>query len=137
MAKKSTELARLIPNAFVVKRPEGEDLIVASNADENKILNYILASQIRSLIEKNLKEYTNLEKILSPKELKDLADAGRSLAEFSATVYEGPAAVSEKKAEAIPVDSTDFSQLTTKKNEDRPSEESPRTDNAGQVAGGG
>lgn len=112
MARKtSTTLGRLIPNSIEVK--SGDDsVIVAGNAEENKILNYFLAAKIRSLIEANLIKYKDSDLPMSPKELKDLADAGRSLAEFSATLYKEnePLAVRPKTVEQED-DAPDFDKL--------------------------
>lgn len=141
MAKKNKDekaLSALIPSAFQVQIPDGKIVTVAGNQDENRILNYILAGQVRQIIEKNLKMYADLEKPLTPKEMKEMADAARSLAEFSAEVYKGPEVTpqDERKAEALPVVATDFSQLT-KKDEDRGSEGSPQSAGSGEVAGSG
>lgn len=98
--KISTTLARLTPNAIEVK--QGDDVItVATTQDENKILNYFLAAKIRALIEANLQRYKDGETTLTPRELKDVADAGRSLAEFSATLYKesDPLITTEKVVE--------------------------------------
>lgn len=96
----STTLSRLTPNAIEVKQGE-ETIIVATTQDENKILNYFLAAKIRALIEANLQRYKDGETTLTPRELKDVADAGRSLAEFSATLYKesDPLITAEKVVE--------------------------------------
>lgn len=112
MARKLvTTLARLLPKSIEVKA-DGKAVIVAGNAEENRILNYFLAAQIRDLLEENLKRYKDLEKLLTPRELKELADAGRTLSEYSATVYkEGePIEPSEQKVEPTS-DIPDFSKL--------------------------
>lgn len=105
MARKiSTTLARLIPQAIEVK--SGEDVVVvAGNAEENKILNYYLAAKARSLIDNNLERYKAQETLLTPRELRDVAGACRELAEFSATLYKEaePLLPTEKVVEASEV----------------------------------
>lgn len=119
MAKKSksTELDALLPNSQIIKIGD-LDVRVAGDAGENRTQNYILAGQIRAIIEKQLKSYQDLDRPMTPKEMKDMADAGRSLAEFSAEVYKGGEPVPhDKPVESIPVEATDFSQLSDKKND--------------------
>lgn len=79
-------LVALIPNATKVE-VDGKELLIPGNADENKILDQVVAAQIRGIIQDSIQRYNDKEAILTPKELKDLADAGRSLAQFSAEVY--------------------------------------------------
>lgn len=107
----STELAKLIPDSIEIK--DGEDIIrVAGNAEENRILNYLLAAQIRSLIERNVKKFAELESPLTPRELKEIADAGRSLAEFSAEIYKSAEPVHpERPVESAATEILDFSKL--------------------------
>ena len=121
MAKRNTatEISRLLPNS--VEIADGSQVIrVAGNASENRTLNYLLAAQIRALLEKNVKKYSDIEQPMTPKELKELADAGRSLAEFSAEIYKGESEFdsTEKAAEAIPAVMTDFSKINEQKNDD-------------------
>ncbi len=119
-ARKSTALERLIPKRIEVKTDSGV-IIVAGNAEENKILNYLLAAQIRDVMKNTIQKLKDQEVMLTPKELKELADAGKSLAEFSATVYKDEADLNppgEKPAEkvAAEVDSA-FDVLTPKPEE--------------------
>lgn len=100
---KPTSLSRLIPKSIQVKTDDGS-IVLAGNAEENKILNYLLAAQIRDLMEHTLKKYKDGEVRFTPREMKELAEAGRILAEFSAEVYKGGEGVpqdGEKQAEQV------------------------------------
>jgi hypothetical protein len=129
---KSRELASLTPNAKEFK-VDGQTIVVAFNGDENRILGFIVAAQIRSIIQKSLKRYSESEAPLSAKELKDIAEAGRTLAEFSAKLYEGSDPIqTEKKAEPAATPTTDFSKLEIKV-EAVPSEADSPTGSGGKV----
>lgn len=79
-------MARLLPTAIEVK--EGDDtIVVAGSPEENRILNYYLAAKIRAILDKAIQRYKDGEVLLTPRELRDLAGAGRDLSEFSATLY--------------------------------------------------
>jgi hypothetical protein len=84
MAKKSSALGRLV-SCIEIKTPDGEVMLVPISAEDNITSNKILASKMRRLIEDNMKSYSG--KIMTPKELKELAEAARSVAEFSGEVY--------------------------------------------------
>src|SRR5688572_13058816 len=99
---KSNALALLTPNSFVVTL-NGETITVAGDKNENAILNMFLAARLRNTLEKHMDTYKADEKILSPKELRDLAGAARDIAAFSAEVYATQDPISpntEKKADA-------------------------------------
>lgn len=137
--KKSNKLtvAALTQNSFIVKIG-GEDVVVAKDKYENAILNMFLASRLRSTLEKHLDEYKKDEKILSPKELRDLAGAARDIAAFSAEVYEANEPISpnsEKPAEQTTDADISFDTLSTppKVNEDEPTGETPETNGSGPV----
>jgi hypothetical protein len=109
--KLTTTLARLIPHSLEVKSGD-ETVVVAGNSEENRILNYFLAAKIRALLESNIAKYKDAETTLTPRELKDLADAGRSLSEFSATLYQQDVtlATPEQRVESTQ-DAPDFNKL--------------------------
>jgi hypothetical protein len=86
MAKKSQELAKLIPESLTVKK-DGRDVVLAGNAAENKILNWLLAAEIRSFLETAIQKYNADDSTPTPKELRDLVAAAKELSEFSAAVY--------------------------------------------------
>lgn len=117
MAKRVvTELSRLTPKSISVKTEKGT-IILAGDADENRILNYLLAAKIRAFIEENLERYQAAESQASPKDLKDIVEAARGLFESTAELYKGGEPVTNERAvDAIPIDTTDFSKLN--KNDD-------------------
>lgn len=86
MAEKSSE-KKLMPNALVVKTADGAELVLPSDKNENSIANKIVAAQIRQILTLQIQKYRALDQTMSPKELKDLADAGKALAQFSGEVY--------------------------------------------------
>lgn len=125
--RKSADLANLLPNTVTIQ--DGDmTLRVAGDASENRTLNYLLAAKIRALMEKQLKQYDDLDRPMLPKEINDMVAAAAKLAEFSANVYkDGEPVPSEKPVESVTVEATDFSQLSKKPDDNRTSEESPRT----------
>ena len=84
--KEKLAMTKMVPGAIVVKI-DNDEIRVATNSEENSILNAILASQGRSLIQQQIKMWKEKEATMSPKELRDLAGAMRDIAEFSAEVY--------------------------------------------------
>lgn len=105
---KSTAIERLTPNAVTIT-VKGEELRVATDASENSIMNMIMASQMRSMIQKAMEDYRNDEVKLTPKEIRDLAGAAKDIATFSAEVYAAaePITQAPKPTEA-PTDVTDI-----------------------------
>lgn len=78
---------KLMPNALVVKTTDGSELVLPADKNENSIANKILAAQIRQALTAAIRKYKDMDVPLTPKELKDLADAGKSVAQFSGEVY--------------------------------------------------
>lgn len=97
--KKSSALARLMPS-ILVKKDDGTTIMVPLGEDENKIANQILASEMRSVIQTTMERYKSAT--LTPKELKELAEACRNVAEFSAEVYKGPAVITSEEKDVTP-----------------------------------
>lgn len=92
MAKKptTTSLAKLIGNSIVVKdNDESEGIVVPMGPEQNRMANMLLAAQMRQMIRDMMKRYKEKDATLTPKELKDLAESARTLAEFSGTIYTG------------------------------------------------
>lgn len=116
--KSAGTLARIIGSSVMVKT-EGGDVLVPTGPSENKIANMILASQMRHMIQAALKTYSDKQATLTPKEIKDMADAAKAVASFSAEVYatadglvekdNDPKVVSEEKPEEV-----SFENLTQK-----------------------
>jgi len=114
MAAKTKEIARLMPKAYEVET-DGAIVRVPGDAGENRIANHLLAAAIRHLLEQNIKKLQNLDGPMTPKELRDLAEAGKSLAEFSQQVYKDPDPTQATPVEALPAESgIDFSKMTKK-----------------------
>lgn len=112
--KKSAALARLV-DSIEIKNPDGTTLMVPVSADANAVLNKIMASQMRALIQKSMEKFAGQDH-LTPKELKELTEAARNVAEFSGEVYKAGEEINEpgeKKAELVDVGGIDFSKLKT------------------------
>lgn len=119
--KKSAALARLV-ESIEIKNNDGTTLMVPVSAEANDILNKILASQMRSLIQKSMEKFANQDH-MTPKELKELTEAARNVAEFSGEVYKSGEEINEpgeKKVESTADDIIDFSKLKTQPKLDKP-----------------
>jgi hypothetical protein len=87
--KKSTRaLANLVPNAIRVM-VEGSEVFVASNREENSMLNMVVAARMRSLLEETMRNYKEKGVMMTPKELKDFTESARNISEFSDAIYAG------------------------------------------------
>jgi hypothetical protein len=115
MASKTSKstILQLLPNSVSIKI-DGEDVRVATDRHENAIMNMILASQLRSKLQTQMKSYTEDEVKLTPREMRDLAAAARDIASFSAEVYGSTEGIGTEKQEKTVEkdDSMDFSALT-------------------------
>ncbi len=113
-AKKSQALSRLTPNSLVIKGDDGEDLRIPVNAEENKILGWVMAAKMRALIDAMMKKYKDSDATMTPKELADMATAVSKTEQFAADAYKGPEVPLGKGADdAKPVsgESVDFGGL--------------------------
>jgi hypothetical protein len=110
--KKKNAVQTLAPNAISVV-VNGEEVMVPADKLENAVMNMILASQARHLVQKALKKWDEADETPSPKELRDIAAAMRDIAQFSAEVYEKnePISESEKKVEPAKADDVTFEEL--------------------------
>jgi hypothetical protein len=77
----------LIGSSVDIKMPDGGIVIVPSERSGNRVANMILAAQIRHLIQESIKSYKDKDMLATPKDLKDLAEAAKSLHQFSGEVY--------------------------------------------------
>jgi len=110
MAKDKKALTRLIPHNVITK--DGVEVMVPTGQAENSMANKFLASQMRHMLHEQIKKYNDGEIRLTPKELKDLTEAARNVAEFSGVVYKesdeidhlAPPKAGEKPAEAEEID---------------------------------
>lgn len=97
--KKKPSALRAIVGESIQVRGDGENsLIVPLTADGNKMANMVMAAKMRLIMDGSLKKYTEQDALLTPKEIKDLADAAKSIASFSAEVYQGGDTNSGRKA---------------------------------------
>ncbi len=121
--KKSGALARLV-SSIEISNPDGTITHVPVSAEDNSTANKILASQMRELISKSIHKFGGLD-VMTPKELKELTEAARNVAEFSGEVYKSGEVIEtgEKRAEPIVEDVLDFSKLKPQKPSETKSEE--------------
>lgn len=77
----------LIGNSISVTESNGDELIIPSDQAGNRVANMIMAAQIRALIQRSMKTYKEKDMLPTPKDLKDLAEAAKSLNQFSGEVY--------------------------------------------------
>lgn len=134
MAKKDkkppTTISSFVPKSFTISHA-GESVMVPHDAYENALLNMFLAARLRATLEHHMNEYKKDEKILSPKELRDLAGAARDIAAFSAEVYnanEPIANPSPTQVEQSPGEDISFDTLSTPptvEEETKPDEQTP------------
>lgn len=101
-SKRSSAVANLAKTLTI--KVDGEDIHVPVGKAENMIHNCLMVSQVRQLVQVNIKRIKDMEQTISPKELKDLVDAVGRLAESSALIYnevDGEIDTKEKTAEKI------------------------------------
>ncbi len=126
--KKSAALARLV-ESIEITNADGTKLMVPVSAEANAVLNKIMASQMRSLIQKSMEKFADQDH-LTPKELKELTEAARNVAEFSGEVYKAGEEINEpgeKRADPVVADVIDFSKLKSQPKPDKESEEEEKT----------
>jgi hypothetical protein len=80
-------LTKLTPKSIVIAM-DGNEIRVAGDAQENSMLSKIMASQLRSLFHTTMRQYQSDEVKFTPKELRDIAEAGKSIADLCGTVYD-------------------------------------------------
>ncbi len=110
--KKSAALARIV-ESIEITSDDGTKLLVPVSAEANATLNKIMASQMRALIQKSMEKFADQDH-MTPKELKELTEAARNVAEFSGEVYKAGEEINEpgeKKVDPIVTDVADFSKL--------------------------
>lgn len=83
--KQATE--KMFSNALVVRRENGQKLLVPVSGSDNKAANQIMASMVRDLVKQNIDLYKESGMALKPKELADLATAAKLAAELSYDAY--------------------------------------------------
>lgn len=129
----------LVPNSVMVKMADGKDVRVAMDKEENTILNMMMVSQLRSIIQSAMQSYADKDVIPSPKELRDLAGAIKDSNDASNAVYEKlelPNQRREEKAIDTAMDGeVDFGKLSdtpkVETNDAGPSKVDPQPDSGG------
>ncbi len=122
MAKKSAALARLV-ESIEITNADGTKLMVPVSAEANATLNKIMASQMRALIQKSMEKFADVDH-MTPKELKELTEAARNVAEFSGEVYKSGEEINEpgeKRVDPVSDEVIDFSKLKTQPKLGKPS----------------
>jgi len=112
--KESKSLARLTPDAIVVKTDAGE-IRVPTTKEENKIMNLILVSQVRTMIQGAIKKWSDDEETPNPRELRDLVASVNQLCEASSAIWVDAPLIPEKPAStpnAAPSEDVNFDNLT-------------------------
>lgn len=123
---------QLTPNAIEVTINK-KSLRVASSKEENNMMNMIVMAQMRHMIQSQLKQYDDAEIRLTPKEIKDLADAIKSMAGASQEIYALQDKSSSPRNEIpadkdMPLGSLTFDVAATLAEEKKPDETGTDTD---------
>lgn len=111
-SKKSGILTRLTPGSVDVNI-NGREIRVANNKQENTILNAVVISQGRDLIQRSLKRYEDQDVVPDARELVSIIKSMRDLVEASNLVYpsDDPVLDQPKKAESTEPDDISFEAL--------------------------
>ena len=100
---------------LILKSEDGLEIYVPVSEQHNRMLNCVLVSQARTLVQEQLKMIRDLKQTIQPKELKDLVSSVRDLVEASGEVYQklggeiepsGETKKAEKADDPIDVDFT-------------------------------
>lgn len=115
---KDSALARLVPNSISVTM-DGTEVRVATDKGENAILNMVMAGQMRAMLQEQMKRYKEEDRLMTPKELKELSEAAANISKFSGEIYNSSSPIEpavddgEKKAEkADSIDDIDFGKMS-------------------------
>lgn len=110
----------LIGSAVAISDGRGGTMLVPTGKVENRVANQILAAQMRHYIQETLSKYRDGDRMLTPAELRQLAEAAKIVAQFSGEVYaesehsiEPPTMKTAIPTEKVP-ETIDFSDLTKK-----------------------
>lgn len=98
--KSKTELARLMPNSELVTI-DGKEIRVAMDKTENTVHNMVLAAQMRSLLQEQIKKYQEDDIKFTPKEIKELTEAAKNIAQFSGEIYQGSDPLKDGSGEGL------------------------------------
>jgi hypothetical protein len=83
----SGSLQDLIGNSVSVTLDDGTIVLIPADKNGNRIANMVVAAEVRHIIQKSIKTYRDKDMLPTPKDLKDLAEAAKSLANFSGEIY--------------------------------------------------
>lgn len=115
----NSSVARIIGKHFKVLNDDGTMFVVPAGKEENQTANKILASQMRSILQESIKEYKTKGAILSPTDLKNLAEAAKSVVTISGEVYsdgesliDSARTVNPETPEETPAGALDFNDMT-------------------------
>lgn len=75
-------------NALIIRRENGEKVLVPLEAKDNRHANMVVASMLRELVKNNIDLHKASRDPLKPRELADLATAAKLAAELSYRAYE-------------------------------------------------
>jgi len=118
--RKSSALANFAKTLTV--KVDGMEVAVPVGQAENKFLNCVIISQMRQMLQENLKKIKDTDAIITPRELKDLVDSIARMAEASGEIYstaEGSIPKAPVQATAIDAetsDEIDLADITQKPN---------------------
>lgn len=126
-------LARLTPESKVIV-VDGQELRIPGNAQENSVMSKVMASQIREVVQTTLKNYREDGLKFTPKELRDIAEAGKAVTELCGTVFqdETPNPMKRVHMDEEPHSVVDFSgiskvpEIAINPNADKPSSPNPQ-----------
>lgn len=106
-------IADLIGPCITIHQGDGlAPVVIPADKKGNTIANMIVAAEVRNMIQRTIKKYREQDLMPNPKDLKDLAEAARSLATFSGDVYKDDDAslnAQPKKVEKAPAEEADVS----------------------------
>jgi hypothetical protein len=120
--KKPAGLAKIIGESLVFKDANDDEILVPANSEASKMSLMVLAAQLRALLQETIKNYKDRGVSLTPAEIKQLTEAGNTVAKFQGEVYGGSSTTAPKKptprgmekAEDVHVEEIDFSSLGKK-----------------------
>jgi hypothetical protein len=116
-------LAKLTPNTILVPI-DGKDIRVPMNKFEAALMNNILVSQMREMIQEQIIKYKDGEQVLTPRELRELAGAIKETNEASDAIFEKIDLMDidkpKEKAAEKQDDSIDFGKLEDESKNEQP-----------------
>lgn len=87
--KRTIQREKKFTDAVIVRRLQGDDLLVPMSAEGVKNANIITAELCRDLLEKTIDRYKEQDKTPTSKELGELVNAGKAVMEMAGRAHEG------------------------------------------------